>query len=245
MLELRGLPAGQGELSQSPFTLKSIAWLHALGVDWQLNTHVDIRKQPFGKLPVLVDGATVISDSSEISRYLEQKTGKHLDDGLSPIEARLSKALCRMAECHMYFLCVWNRWSSDENYAAIKPGLEKIAPFPMSKILPGIIRRSALSQVIKQGLGGVSDAIRLIQMNENLDLIEQQLADQDFLFGDVPRAADLSVAPMLLVILSCAAVTPLRSALADRPELVAYAARFKARALPSKDAINFTKKPGA
>lgn len=245
MLELRGLPPGQGELSQSPYTLKSIAWLHAMGVEWQLNTYADVRKQPFGKLPVLVDGDTVISDSNEISRYLERKTGSQLDDGLSPIEARLSKALCRMAECHMYFLCVWNRWSSDANFAAIKPGLEKIAPFPMSKFLPSIIRRSALSQVTKQGLGGVSDAIRLVQMNENLDLIEEQLGDQEFLFGAKPRAADLSVGPMLLILLSCADLTPLRAALTDRPALVAYAARFKAQALPSKDALKLTAKPGA
>ncbi len=240
MLVLRALPPGNGLPSQSPFVLKVMGYLHVLDLEWQIDTHADIRKQPAGKLPVLVDGDTVIPDSDAIARYVQDKAGRWLDDGLSVRDALLSHAMIRMAEEHLYFLAVWNRWAVDENFALLRPGLEKIAPFPMSKILPNIIRKGVVKMVAGQGIGRMSDAQRLQRFQADLDVIEQVLGDKDWLFdGTGPRCADLSIAPLIAVLNGSPADTALRRDLLARPRLLAYGERAMAQAFPAVDALPY------
>ena len=240
MLILRAIGPGDGLPSQSPFVMKIMGYLHVLGLDWQVDTKADIRKQPNGKLPVLVDGDRVIPDSDAIARHLQDKAGRWLDDGLSPRDRAFSHTLVRMAEEHLYFLAVWNRWSVDENFAAIRTDLEKIAPWPMSRILPGIIRKGVLKQVRAQGVGRMSDGLRLTRFRADLDVVQQVLGDKDWLFdGDAPRCADLSVTPLIAALIRSPADTPMRRDLLTRPTLVAYGERALERAFPAADALPY------
>ena len=239
MLKLRAFGPSDGLVSQSPFSIKAIGYLHLLDLDWQLDLKADIRKQPFGKFPVLVDGDTIVPDSGAIASYLEAKIGRSLNDGLSAADKALSHALIRMAEEHTYFIAVHNRWSNDQNFEIMRPSLAKIAPFPMSKILPGIIRKGVNKSVAGQGIGRMSDAVRLDRFNADLDAVAHQLGTKQWLFGDQPRAADLSVAPMLATVLACPAPTTIRQALSARTDLVDYAQRAMRDALPSVDALPY------
>jgi len=240
MLILRAIGPGGGLPSQSPFVMKAMGYLHVLGLEWQVDTKADIRAQPNGKLPVLVDGDKVIPDSDAIARYVQENAGRWLDDGLSARDKALSHALVRMAEEHLYFLAVWNRWSVDENFAMIRADLEKIAPFPMSKILPKLIRKGVLKQAKAQGIGRMDDALRLERLRADLDALEQVLGDKDWLFdGDGPRCADLSVSPLIAAIVKSPADTPMRRALLARPRLVAYGERALAQAFPTPDALPY------
>ncbi len=242
MLILRAIGPAGNLISQSPFSMKAMGYLHLLGLDWQLDTKADVRKQPYGKLPVLVDGAAVIADSGAIAAHLEGKAGKSLNDGLSDHEKALSHALVRMAEEHIYFIVVHNRWTVDENFALLKPTLEKLAPYPLSKILPGIIRNSVKKQLHGQGVGRMSDALRVARLAADFGVLEHQLGQQQYMFGDKPRAADLSVIPLLAIILACPAETNVRRELTGRPNLVEYANRGMEDAFPARDALPFAKR---
>ena len=240
MFILRAIGPGGGLPSQSPFVMKAMGYLHVLGLEWQVDANADIRKQPNGKLPVLVDGDKVIPDSDAIARYLQERAGRWLDDGLSNRDKMLSHALVRMAEEHFYFLAVWNRWSVDENFAAIKADLEKIAPFPMSKILPSVIRKGVLKLTRAQGIGRMSDQLRLDRLRADLDTLERVLGEKDWLFdGDAPRCADLSVSPVIAAIARSRADTPTRREVLARPSLVAYGERALAQAFPAPDALPY------
>ncbi len=239
MLILRAIEPGDGVISQSPFSMKAMGYLHMLGLEWQLDIKADIRKQPNGKLPVLVDGPDVIADSGAIALHLEAKVGRSLNDGLDDGERMLSHAVRRMAEEHIYFIAVHNRWSEDENFALIRPSLEKLAPFPMLKILPGIIRKSVIKQVNAQGVGRMSDDLRVARLAADFGVLEFQLGEKPFLFGDRATAADLSVVPMLAVLLACPADTRIRRELTGRPKLVEYTNHAVKEAFPALDALPF------
>ena len=240
MLVLRAIGPGGGLPSQSPFVMKAMGYLHVLGFEWQVDTKADIRKQPNGKLPVLVDRDKVIPDSGAIARYLQEKAGRWLDDGLGGRDKMFSHALVRMAEEHLYFLVVWNRWSVDENFAVIRADLEKIAPFPMSKILPGVIRKGVIKLVKAQGIGRMSDALRLERFQADLDVLERALGGKDWLFdGDGPRTADLSVAPLIAALIKSTADTAMRRDIMARTTLVAYGERALAEAFPAPDALPY------
>lgn len=237
MLILRALPGGDGLPSQSPFVLKSMGWLAVLGLDWQADYKADIRRQPNGKLPVLVDGDRIIPDSDAIAEYLQDKAGRHLDDGLSARDRALSQALIRMVEEHAYFIGVWNRWSVDENFAPVRTTIARAVPFPLSRLLPGIIRRSVLKQVRAQGIGRMDDGLRQARFAADLDAVEAVLGSGPWLFGDQPRAADLSVAAVLTVIEACPAETAVKRDLKARPALTDYVARARADMFPAPDTV--------
>lgn len=240
MLILRAFPPLNNLPSPSPFVLKTMGYLKLLELDWQLDIRADIRKQPSGKFPVLVDGDTIIPDSTAIATYLEKIAGRKLNDGLTDAEKTLSHALMRMAEQHLYFFVVYNRWSVDENFAQLLPQLQKLAPFPMSKILPGIIRNVTLKQVKAQGVGRMSPELRVARLAMDLGAIEHQLGGGPWLFGDTPHAADLSVAAMLVLLQACPADTDIRAEFLGRPNLVAYAERAMPALFPSRDDLVFT-----
>lgn len=239
MLILRAIGPGGGLPSQSPFVMKAMGFLHVLGLDWQVDTKADIRKQPNGKLPVLVDGDKVIPDSAAIALYLQEKAGRWLDAGLSEYEKAVSHAVIRMAEEHLYFLAVYNRWADKENFATLRPSLQKIAPFPMSKILPGIIRKGVLKLVDAQGIGQMSDELRLARLKADLDALGAVLAGKEWMFDGGPGAADLSVAPMIATLIKSPADTAMHREILARPGLVAYGERALAELFPAPDALPF------
>ncbi len=233
MLILRALPPG-GELpSLSPFVLKAMGWLTVLELDWSADYRANIRKQPNGKLPVLVDGTRVIPDSEAIARHLQGLAGRWLDADLNPREAALSQALIRMAEEHVYFIAVWNRWSVEENFAPIRAVLQRALPFPLSRLLPGIVRRGVLGQVRAQGIGRMDADLRQARLGADLDALAAVLGRGPWLFGTGIRAADISVSAMLLTLLACPAETPVRRELSARAGLVAYAERARREIFPA------------
>ncbi len=243
MLTLRAFGPGSNLPSQSPFVMKIMGYLHLLGLDWQIDVKADIRAQPSGKFPVLVDGDQVIADSGAIALYLEAKAGHTLNDHLTDTQKTLSHTLVRMAEEHIYFYVVHNRWSVDENFALIRPSLEKLAPFPISKILPRIIRKNAVGQPRAQGVGRMSPDMQAARLAADFDVLERQIGDGPWLFGADPCAADLSTAPMLAQILACPADTEIRRALTKRPALTAYTNRAVAELFPAHDTLPFPRRP--
>lgn len=239
MLTLRAFGPGSNLPSQSPFVMKVMGYLHLLNLDWQIDVKANIRAQPSGKFPVLVDGDQVIADSGAIALYLEAKAGRSINDHLDGTQKILSHALVRMAEEHIYFHVVHNRWAVDENFALIRPSLEKLAPFPISKLLPRIIRKNAVGQPRAQGIGRMSSEMHAARLKADFDVLERQIGNGKWLFGDQPSAADLSTAPMLAQILACPADTEIRRAVTSRPNLTAYTKHAVAELFPAYDAIPF------
>lgn len=221
-----------GEPSGSPFSVKAMCLLEMSGKDWAPEYIRDPRKMPKAKLPVLEDGGKMIADSDQIRDHLEQAHGVDFDAGLSDEQKAVSRALIRMAEEDIYFAVLCDRWMNDANWLRVKDAFFSHLTFPMSLILPPLVRKGVLAQVNGQGMGRHSEEERLGRIDADIASITTLLGDKPFLFGDTPTAADASVAPMLKAF----AVSPVETRLSARVRgdepLMAYLTRAKERIYP-------------
>ena len=112
MLTLLTFPSHYGEPGGSPFCIKAVCLLNMSAQSWK-SSLADVRKMPKAKLPVLKTTDQMIPDSENIRSYLEQQ-GADFDKGLSDTERAASRAFIRMAEEHLYFHLVADRWLRDD-----------------------------------------------------------------------------------------------------------------------------------
>jgi len=214
-----------GQPAASPFCVKAIGMLNIAGVAWQREDMDDPRKMPNQKLPVIRVNGELIADSENIRTYLEAQ-GADFDPGLSDDQKAQSRAIIRMAEEHMYFYQLLDRWDDDAVWAILQEEFFGFLPKLLRGLIGGRIRAGTLAATRAQGVGRLSKAERLERVEHDLRAITALLTDQ-FLFGDQITAADLSVAAILQGMIGTPVATPLQQRVAQDPTLSAYVDRVK------------------
>lgn len=232
MLELTLFPPGFGEPTASPFAMKAWCLLEQTGRPYRLNVTQDPRKAPKGKFPVLRDGGDVIPDSDQIRDHLEQKYAIDFDAGLAPKERAISRAIIRMVEDHMNFALLSSRWVDDNHWPFMLREFFADIPIPMRWIVPGAVRKSAVSAAKGQGMGRFTPSERRARVTKDLDALVALLDDRQFLFGKTPTGADFSAIPMLWCMYSFPIETDLSRLIDARPILQAYMDRGKTAIYP-------------
>ena len=229
MITLITYPANFGEPSASPFCTKAIYLLNMSGVKWQREDSNDPRKWPKAKLPAItVDGRT-IGGSDGLYTYLTEQ-GADLDKGLSDNDKSTSHALLRMAEEHMYFHIVLDRWGNDTVWPTVRDAyFHEIPKWPRLMITSGL-RRALIKGMQAQGLGRLTPTERMARLEPDLNAISQRLANAPFLFGDTPNHADASVVAMLGAMRSTPVTTELTQRIGSDAILSAYVDRMPAAA---------------
>ena len=114
-LQLKTFGPAFGEIDASPYWPKAICLLSMAGVEWSLLPGSDSGKAPVGKLPVLLAGNTMIHDSDKIRYHLEEHYAADFDAGLPEVQKTQSRAFIRMAEEHLYFCLIYDRWIDDDS----------------------------------------------------------------------------------------------------------------------------------
>ena len=196
MITLLTFKPAFGQPAASPFCVKAIWLLNLSGLDWQREDMNDPRRMPHGKLPVIRVENRLIADSDNIRRHLENR-GVDFDAGLSQMERANSRAFIRMAEEHLYFHIVLDRWGDDRVWPAVRDSYFAAIPRPIRGLATRPLRRAVLRGTLFQGLGRLSPEERLERIGPDLQAITTRLWQGRFLFGDRPTAADASVAAML------------------------------------------------
>ncbi len=211
MITLVSYPKGWGQPSLSPFCVKAIYMLNLSGLPWQLVETHDPRSFPKGKLPAIeVDGQT-IGDSDAIRAHIA-KQGRDLDAHLSPTERADARAYQHMAESHLYFQVVWDRWANDQVWPEVKRSYFGTIPAIIRGFVTHKLRRDALQGLRFMGLGRDSEDERLAKIEQDLQALSTRLKGHAFLFGDTPCTADISMSSML----AAAKTTPVPTALSNR-----------------------------
>ncbi|MEM6372001.1 MAG: glutathione S-transferase family protein [Pseudomonadota bacterium] len=211
MLTLITYPAAFGEPSASPFCVKAIYLLNLSGHTWQREDTADPRAWPKGKLPAIQQDDEIIGDSDNIRTWLEGK-GAQFDGGLSEIDRATSRAFIRMAEEHLYFHVLLDRWDNDAVWPSIRDTYFSAIPPLIRNLVTGRMRRAVVKGMLTQGLGRLSPEERMQRVEPDLQAIAARLWPGPFLFGSEPSAADASVAPMLAAM----AATPCDTAMSRR-----------------------------
>ncbi len=225
MLTLLTFPAEYGEPTATPFGVKAICLLNISGQDWKIG-NADVRKMPKAKLPVLKVGERLIPDSENIRSYLEEQ-GADFDAGLSDDERAASRAFIRMAEEHLYFHLVADRWLRDDVWPITRDTFFGMIPKPMRGLITGKIRKNLRAGIYTQGIGRFTEAERAERVAKDLHAIKLQLGDKPYLFGDSPTAADASVCPMLSGLVSIPLPTEVSNLVKNDAVLTDYIARMR------------------
>ena len=222
-----------GQPAASPFCVKAIWLLNMSGQPWTREDTADPRKMPKQKLPAIRVDGQLIPDSENIRSYLESQ-GADFEPGLSDMEKSTARAFVRMAEEHMYFHVVLDRWGDDNVWPIIRE--EYFAAIP--KLLRGVVtnklRKACLQGMDRQGLGRFSPRERLARLEPDLQAITTRLWHGPFLFGETPTAADASVGAMLANMRATPGKTLLKTRIAEDEILCRYIDRCSdAMGMPS------------
>lgn len=216
----------------SPFCAKAMCLLTMSGVEWQASPRSDSRKAPMQKLPVLIDNDQTIADSDAIRSYLDQVHGADFDQPLDDVQKATARALIRMAEEHLYFCLIYDRWKIDANWAHLKRVFFSELPAPLRAVIPALVRRSVLGSLHGQGMGRFSYAEMLQRAEKDLSAFETMIGDGPFLFSDTAVAADASVGCMLAAIAASPAETELRARVRGSGVLMEYISNFSTGFFP-------------
>ncbi len=230
MLTLLTFPSAFGLFSASPFCVKTALMLQSSGQQWQRSDMLDPRKMPHQKLPVLRTPERLVPDSDLIRQWLEAQ-GADFDTGLSDIQKAQSRALIRMAEEHLYFHIVQDRWANDGVWPILRDTFFTTIPALIRKPVSNSVRKSVVKGLGFQGVSRFSQAERLDRLEHDLDSISAFLWQSPYLMGDQPTSADMSVGPMLAAMRATPADTPLTRRIKEDTLLSSYIDRME-QAIP-------------
>lgn len=225
MLTLLTYPAGFGQFSLSPFCVKAAYLLAASGMPWQREDISDPRRMPMQKLPVLRTPERLIADSTNIQMYLSER-GAAYDANLSEIERARATMLIRMAEEHLYFHLVLDRWADDAAWSAIRETYFKDVPTILRRPVANGLRKAVLRGLKTQGLGRFTAQQRLERADQDFRVISTHLWNGPFLLGDVPTSADFSVAAVLAAIRATPVPTAMQRRVDEDMQLTDYLERM-------------------
>ena len=216
-----------GQVAASPFCVKAIWLLNMSGQKWQREDSMDPRKMPKQKLPVIRVGDALIHDSENIRNYLEEQ-GADFDAGLSDMDKATSRAFIRMAEEHLYFHCVMQRWGEDSVWPTVRDTYFKAIPKIVRGFITNKIRKDCMKGMHRQGLGRLTPQERLDRIELDFQAITTRLWHGKFLFGDHPTAADASIAPMLAGLRATPGATLIKTRISEDEILCRYIDRCEA-----------------
>jgi glutathione S-transferase len=214
-----------GTPDSSPFVMKTMMLLKLAGRPYQVAAG-NLGKAPKGRLPFIVDGSTVIADSTFIRFYLEKRYGVDFDAGLSPEQKATAWAVEKMCEEHLIFALLHLRWADRANFRKGIARLFTIVPLPLRPFARAVMRRRTVKRVVVQGMGEHSREEIAALAIRDVDALATLLGDKPFLMGAKPCGADATMFGFVTALMTPELKSPIvASAMAHR-NLVAYRDRI-------------------
>jgi glutathione S-transferase len=215
----------------SPFVIKSEVQLQMAGLPYQRESTIP-PLAPKGKVPYITDGREVVPDSTFIRAYIEGKYGVDLDEGLDARQRAESWAIERLLEDHLYFAMVWFRWIVPENFAKGPAHFADAAPEDEREQLRRVMWERRDADLRSHGIGRHKPEEIADLGKRSIDAVSAWLGDRTYLMGERLTAVDATAFAVLASILTPFFDTPLRDALVEHPNLVAYVQRMMQRFYP-------------
>jgi glutathione S-transferase len=214
----------------SPFCFKAEVYLKLAGIPYTTEFG-DSRKAPKSKLPVLIDGARVVPDSSAIIEHLERTRSKSLDAGLTPRQRAIATAVKSMLEEQMYFVVVYQRWKEDHNWAIYKPVFVELVgklgvPGFLRGLVVGQVRKQMLAQLHGQGLGRHTPE-EIVAIGTRILESISELCEGPFFFGEQRSTLDATVYAFVASLIAAPFPGPLQDRARNDAKLSGYCAHMK------------------
>jgi glutathione S-transferase len=164
-------------------------------------TFISVRRMnKAGKLPCLDHDGHIVTDSSDIARYLEARFPK---PRLVPIEPR-ERALCHVledwADESLYFYEATMRFTWRENASRWVPELTRSEPALLRPLSQPIVPMAVRSTVRAQGVGRKTREQILSDVEHHVSAVDDLLGGGEWLVGNSLTLADISVFSQLFCI---------------------------------------------
>lgn len=205
----------------SPFCMKAMVLLKLSGLAFETR-HGDVRKAPKAKFPVLFDDGNVIPDSTFIRIHLEDRYEINFDRDLSDEQRGAAWAFEKLAEDHLYWIVVAERWSVPENFEAGPRQFFDPVPAVMRPAVRAYVRRDVMRSLHLQGTSRHSRDEYMVLADRGFRAISEALGSKPWLFGAEPCAADASVFATIASGLPETFDTPLIETIHRYPNLIDY-----------------------
>src|SRR5262245_29019300 len=169
----------------SPFVTKAEVLLKMAGLSYQTDRN-GFRKSPKGKLPYIDDDGERIGDSTLIRWHIENKYRVEFDRGLAGEQRAVAWAFEKMAEEHIYWALVQERWIDEENFAKGPKQFFAKLPAPLRPIIVPMIRRKVRNALHAQGMGRHARGEIVALATRSVDAMADYLGQKPFFMGGEP-----------------------------------------------------------
>jgi glutathione S-transferase len=187
------------DLNDSPFCLKARICLQLKGVPFRrvtltLGRRRELRRlSPLGKVPVLVDGADVIADSSVIARYLERLHPEPRLIPSDPTARAYALLLEEWADEALYFVVGAFKWLNPENRpAALANTVSELGGGVLRPVVGYLVARNIRRRYAAWGYTAASLGEFEARMRDNLSHLATLLSGKRYLLGGTPTVADVA-----------------------------------------------------
>lgn len=223
-----GMKPVWGLQSPSPFCLKLETWLRMAGIPYD---SIALNKPPqskTGKVPyMLLDNGATLADSTIIIRTLASERGIDLDLKRTPEEQARGHAILRMVEESLYFVAVWERWMLPEFWPITRDGYFGTLPGPLRTLFAGLVRRKLKAALYGQGILRYEPDEIVARGASDIRSLSALLGRQPYFQGEQAGVVDATVYGALANLLGFPGSTPLKSAVAACPNLIAFCRRIE------------------
>jgi glutathione S-transferase len=215
----------------SPFVTKCAMLLKLAGLPYRTDSK-GFGKAPRGKLPYIRDEDTLISDSTLIRFYLEQRYKIDFGHGLTEEQKGIAWAAEKMCEDHLYWLIIHARWIDHDNFERGPAAFFKGVPAPVRPLVKTMVRRQIRGSLRAQGAGRFTEEERTALAERAFASLSAILGDKPYLMGPDPCGADATVLGIVGGALCPIFETPLRLKAEAYPNLRNYCARLTQQFFP-------------
>ncbi len=192
MLKIQMFGPALGLPDSSAFAMKGEMLLKLAGIEYSTEVG-DVRKAPKGKMPVLIDGDTIVPDTTFIRFHLEDRHGINVDKGLSARERGIAWSVEKMLEESLYFAIMHERWAIDENFDRGPRNFFDMIPAPMRGLVVRMVRRQVRRNMWGQGISRHSRADICRLAGRILTSLSDVMGDNKYLMGPRACGADATV----------------------------------------------------
>ncbi len=231
-VQVYALPPVWGVPNPSPFVIKLMTWLRMAGIPYEHRVLPGPPSSPTGKIPyvVLHDG-TLLHDSELIIEALSRRFCVDLDSQLGAQDLATGHLVRRTVEEHLYFAGLYERWITDEGYAATSRDYFAAMPPLARAVLPWVLRSRMRKYLHGQGLGRHPRPVIEAKARADVRAISATLGEREYLFGGL-STVDATVYGFLAAFMSHPFPSVVRDEAASHPNLVAYRDRVRDRFWP-------------
>jgi len=233
MIKLFGFGRNLGLIDASPFVVKVHAFLKVAKLPYKtVSGAQNLGKSPKGKLPFIVDGEKTIGDSQLIIEYLSNKYTIDLDEHLDQQQKACSYLITKSLDENLYWCLVWSRWQHEATWQEVKNSFFKGIPFPLSKIVPKIVRKKTLKALQAQGIGRHQEAEIISIADQTFSALSVLLGDQKYFHGETISLLDISAYAFLSSLIDSKLNNELCVKARSYPNLIDYCQRFQKKYFP-------------